>query len=101
MRIETWKDGELVDVIETPDEIIVPQSSTSLEFMDRFTEAEQLAIVTATMSVPQVKLWYDRMIAATNVVYADPRVLGGLNALVTSGLLAESRVDEILPVEWR
>lgn len=88
-------------VAPTPQPAAVPKSATSLQFMDRFTEAEQLAIVTATMTVPAVKLWYDRMIAATEVVYADPRVLAGLNALVGAGLLQAARVDEILPVAWR
>lgn len=79
----------------------VPKSCSSLEFMDRFTDPEQLAIVTATMAVPQVKLWYDRMIAATEIVYKDPRTLGGLQALSQGGLIAPNRVDEILPPEWR
>lgn len=81
--------------------VTIPTSCTALAFMDRFTEAEQLAIVTATMSIPAVKLWYDRLIAATEVIYKDPRVLGGLQALAAAGLIAPSRVDEILPVEWR
>src|SRR5690606_35624173 len=40
---------------------------SALEMLDLFTEAEQLAVVSATMSVPAVKLWYDRLIAATYV----------------------------------
>lgn len=82
-------------------EALSPRVSTSLQFMDRFTEAEQLAIVSATMVVPQVKLWYDRMIAATEIAYKDPRTLAGLQALVAGGLLTAERIDEILPVEWR
>lgn len=51
---------------------------TALEMLDLFTESEQLAVVTATMQVPAVKLWYDRLIAATFVTYEDPRTEGGL-----------------------
>lgn len=69
--------------------------------MDRFTEAEQLAIVTATMSVPQVKLWYDRMLCAEEIVYKDARTLAGLQALVAAGLITQARMDEILPLAWR
>jgi hypothetical protein len=80
---------------------LIPRSSTSLQFMDRFTDAEQLAIVTATLASPQVKLWYDRMIAATEIVYKDPRTLGGLQALVAAGLITAARMDEIVPAAWR
>ena len=31
---------------------------TSLQFLDLFTPAEQLAVATAAMQSPQVKLWY-------------------------------------------
>jgi hypothetical protein len=38
---------------------------TSLEFLDRFTDAEQLAVVAATMQSAPVKLWYERLLAAS------------------------------------
>lgn len=79
----------------------IPVAVTSLQFMDRFTEEEQLAIVSATLASPQVKLWYDRMIAATEIVFKDPRTLGGLQALVGAGLITQARMDEILPEAWR
>lgn len=93
-----WQGGTLVTVTLP---VNPPVASTSLRFMDRFTEAEQLAIVTATMSVASVKLWYDRMIAASEIVYKDPRTLGGLQALVDAGLITAARMDEILPEAWR
>lgn len=75
-----------------------PKQFTSLEYLDLFTEAEQLAVVGATMAVPQVKLWYDKMLAAGYVTSADPRTEGGLAALVGAGLLTEARKAEILAV---
>ena len=69
---------------------------TSLEFLDLFTEAEQLAIATAAMQSAQVKLWYDRTIAAMFITLADPRTEAGLNALVTAGLLTAERKAEIV-----
>jgi len=69
---------------------------TPLELLDLFTEAEQLAVVGATMSVPAVKLWYDRLIAATYVTYEDPRTEGGLQALVDAELLDPGRKSEIV-----
>ncbi len=69
---------------------------TSLQFLDLFTEAEQLAIVQAGMANAAVKLWYDRALAAEFITIADPRTEGGLTALVQAGLLTEARKDEIV-----
>jgi hypothetical protein len=67
-----------------------------LEFMDLFTEDEQLAIVTAAMSSAPIKLWYDRMLAAEWIDTTDPRTTAGVDALVTAGLLASLRADQVL-----
>ena len=69
---------------------------TSLEFLDRFTDAEQLGVVSATLSSAQVKLWYDKMLAASFVDLNDPRTSAGLEALVTAGLLSATRKSVIL-----
>lgn len=72
---------------------------TSLEFLDKFTEAEQLAVVEATMTNAAVKLWYDRLLAASFLDLADSRIPDGLNALVSAGLLDATRVAEIMTPE--
>lgn len=72
-----------------------PRNFTSLEFLDLFTEAEQIAIATAAMQSAQVKLWYDKMLAASHVTLADPRTPAGLLALVGAGLLSDARRLEI------
>lgn len=74
-----------------------PSSTTPLQFFERFTDAEQLAIVAATMSNPTVKLWYDKLLAGREVFFADPRLSSGLNSLVAAGLLTEARKAEVLP----
>lgn len=84
--------------LNPPSDPAPPKQFTSLEYLDLFTEAEQLAVVTATMAVPQVKLWYDKMLAAGFITTADPRTEGGLAALVGAGLLTETRKVEILAV---
>lgn len=73
-----------------------PKQFTSLEFLDLFTEAEQLAVATAAMQSAQVKLWYDRALAAMFVTLADPRTAAGLDALVAKGLLTATKRDEII-----
>jgi hypothetical protein len=78
-----------------------PTVITPLQFINRFTDAEQLAIVTATMQSPVVKLWYDKLLAAQSVEFADPRVASGLDSLVAAGLLTQDRALEILPMSVR
>ena len=73
-----------------------PKQFTSLEFLDLFTETEQIAVATAAMQSAQVKLWYDRTLAAMFITLADPRTEAGLAALVTAGLLTTERKAEIV-----
>ena len=74
-----------------------PQTQfSSLAFLDRFTQAEQLSVVQATMVSAEVKLWYDRLLAADFVDLTDPRTETGVDALITAGLLDPSRKPEIL-----
>lgn len=61
-----------------------------LEFLDLFPEAVQLSVVQATQTNASVKLWYDRVLAATYITLDDPRVEAGLDALVSAGLLADA-----------
>ena len=68
-----------------------PKQFTSLEYLGLFTEDEQIAVVSATMAVPQVKLWYDKMLAAGYVTKDDPRTEAGLSALVQANLLQAER----------
>lgn len=87
---QTW------EVVPRPPAPVVYPQFTALEMLDLFTEAEQLAVVSATMVEPAVKLWYDRLIAATFVTYEDPRTEGGLQALVDAELLTPQRKAEIV-----
>lgn len=86
-----------------PEEPPVPEPTppgypqfTALQMLDLFTEAEQLAVVQATMANAAVKLWYDRLLAADYVTYEDPRVDAGLQALVDADLLTPERKAEIV-----
>jgi hypothetical protein len=79
----------------TPEPEVITQFS-SLNFLERFTSQEQLAVVSATMANAQVKLWYDKLLAANFVDVADPRTAEGLAFLVAAGLLSQERASEIL-----
>ena len=73
-----------------------PAQFTPLDFLDLFTQDEQLAVVLAGMQNAAVKLWYDRALAAQFITIADPRTEGGLSALVSGGLLTAERKAEIV-----
>lgn len=87
--------GKEPDPDYVPPEPEYPQF-TALEMLDLFTEAEQLAVKAAALQNAELALWYDRLIAATFVTYADPRVEVGLQALVDTELLTAQRKAEIV-----
>lgn len=66
------------------------------EKLDLFTMQEQLAVVTATMTDPVVKLMYDRLLGAAYLTYEDPETEQGLSLLVEKELLAPERKLEIV-----
>ena len=66
------------------------------EKLDLFTQSEQLAVVTATMSEPVVKLLYDRLLGAAFLTYENPETEQGLSLLVQNGLITEERKAEIV-----
>jgi|APGre2960657404_1045060.scaffolds.fasta_scaffold51445_2 hypothetical protein len=68
----------------------------SLDFMDRFSDATQLAIVTAAQSNPVVRLWYDRLLASGSVDLNNTRLIAGLHAMRDAGLLSQAEVDAAL-----
>lgn len=59
--------------------------------LDLFTPSEQLAVVTATMTDPVVKLVYDRLIGATYLTYEDPETEYGLQIMLDKGLITHDR----------
>ena len=64
--------------------------------LDLFTQAEQLEVVTATMTDPVVKLMYDRLLGAEYLTYEDPETEQGLSLLVSKGLLTAERKSAIV-----
>ena len=66
------------------------------EKLDLFTPPEQLAVVTATMTDPVIKLTYDRLINAAYLSYEDPEVELGLTMLQSRGLITPDRKAEIV-----
>ena len=89
-------DEEDFSETQPPEKPILRTQFTSLEFLDRFTEDEQLTVVEATMQSAAVKLWYDRLLAAMFIDLTDPRTELGIDALIAGGLIAADRKAELL-----
>lgn len=59
--------------------------------LDLFTQAEQLAVVTAAMTDPVVKLMYDRLLGAAYLTWEDAETEYGLQLLLDKGLITQDR----------
>jgi|SRR5690625_716496 len=104
--IQTPKDG-LIQM--TPEEVeahlnspVDPQYKTQfsvLEFRDRFTIDEQIAIRQAQFTDMEVGLVYDNFQAAQFIDIEDPRVEQGIDLYIAKGLLAPGRKTELLEPE--
>lgn len=64
--------------------------------LDLFSPEEQIAVVTATMTDPIVKLVYDRLIGAAYLSYEDPETEHGLALIESRGLIVPARKAEIV-----
>ena len=82
--------------VAPPTEPVPPPSMTPLQFIDRLTDAEQLALATAAMTQPLIKLWYDKLLAADTVNLGDARLAQGVQAMVAAGLLTSARAEQLL-----
>jgi hypothetical protein len=75
-----------------------PVRYTSYEFLLRFTPQERAAFRAAAMTDPLVADFQQLATAAQQVISNDPNTVAGMNYLVSVGLLAQQRANEILGV---
>ncbi len=73
-----------------------PTNISSYDFMLRFTPFEQQAIQTAAQSNWQIQLWMTMIASKHRLNVADPKITGGMQALVSAGLLTAARSAQIL-----
>lgn len=69
---------------------------TRLEFRNRFTMPEKIAIYTAAISNVEIRIWLDDLAAASSVDLFEIQTQQSVEALVQAGLLTEQRKNEIL-----
>lgn len=68
----------------------------ALDFLDRFPESTQLAVVAAAQTNPAIRLWYDRLLANGSVDLDSPRLRAGLQTMLEAGLLTQAEIDAAL-----
>lgn len=73
-----------------------PTLLTPLEFMARFTPAEQTALAAAAQSNATILLFMLQMAAATTIDLTSPLTQEGVQGLGTAGLIAEGRAATIM-----
>lgn len=92
---EIWlAEGGVPEPPEMP-AMATPRVLTVLQFRDRLTAEEELAITAAGMTSPAVRVWLDRLAAAQEINLDDPRTVAGLQQIEAAGLLAPGRGAEI------
>ena len=105
ITFETNEQGEQVKVTTIGSTVIrelmrdplpVKVLPTKLEFFDRFTDAEQVAIYDAAKTVTAIQVWLDKFKLASDIDVTDPRTIAGIQALEAAGLLTAGRAAEIL-----
>lgn len=92
-------DGSMPVPYEPPQPEPDPQpekSFTFLEFMDLFTPPERIALVGASMSDPEMKLWYDMALGAQGIFMSDPRTGDGVRAMAEANLITQDRAEAVL-----
>ena len=71
---------------------------TRLQFRNRFSQAEKVAIYTAAEQVIAIKVWLDDLMVVEFVDLTAPETIAGVQGLEQAGLLAAGRANEILGV---
>lgn len=77
--------------------VITPsQRITRLAFMQRFTQAERVAIRQAAKTAPEIEDYLAMVDAATFIDLARPDTISSVNALASAELLTPARAVEII-----
>ncbi len=73
-----------------------PVRLTRLDYMRRFTLAEEAGIRVAARTDPMIEVILGRLSAAEYVDVTDPETMAGVDYLVSQGLLTAERKAEVL-----
>jgi hypothetical protein len=73
------------------------QIYTSLDFINLFTQLEQLALAATLQQNPALFVWFTKMLAAASVDATAPETVAAVSALATAGVITQTRAREIAP----
>lgn len=76
----------------------VPGRISRVEFLNRFTDDEMQAFITAAKTTPALEAYLMRLQSAEGVVLTDPVTMAGVQALEMMGIIAAGRAAAILAV---
>ena len=74
----------------------IKQPISVLDFRNRFTQDEKIAIYTAAKQVVAIQVWIDDLASAKDVNVTHDQTIAGINALESAGLIGAGRAAEIL-----
>lgn len=74
----------------------LPRIVTRLAVVNRFTDAEYIAILTAAKTDVAVQAWKERLDLATQIDLDNERTRAGAALLVSKSLLTQARADALL-----
>jgi hypothetical protein len=98
---QEYTDGQFIvpEVVVPIDPIVPPKTIfTKLEFRNRFTFAELVAIEESAVTDAGVRVLKDNLAIADHIDITRADTIGGVNYLVSKNLLTQERSVEILTV---
>lgn len=81
---------------------VKPRKLSKLEFINRFTDAEYVAILSAAKQSVMVEAWLKKFEMTSvepdggSIDVRDPRTIEGVNALEAFGIIGQGRTQQIL-----
>lgn len=87
--------------VQSVDPVLKPQQKiTTLAFLNRFADAEAIALdlasIGATQDAAAIRRYVSKVNAATFIDLQDQQTRNGILALISAGLLTQARATEIL-----
>lgn len=96
-RPESWQQClDFLDAPWGPEGPPVSRELTRLEFLNRFTQAEQVLLKSLEATDPTVAVFWEQYRAASAIRTDDARAIAALDYLAAHGHLAAGRKEEIL-----
>ena len=78
------------------DPVPVNRKKSKTEFLELFTDAEFMGILTAAKLSVEVEMFIKKMDAAEFIDLAYPDTIAGINGMAAAGLLTTERAKEVL-----